>query len=208
MPTNLRFHSTVAVYLLILLGWMVAAGGPVLAEQLSAELQPLAYRLGTWTAAVEWLDASGEVTRIVPSVMQVRRVLGGHALEQKGRLVGTQTEVIAIVFVDAESRRITEIGIGAPGRLDVLHPTFEQDRVIFTAEPKRRGGQTVIFRAIDSAFQPDRYETTGWISIDNGKTWRQTFDRSITISSRSRNERRRRSVTSERARAAGLASLP
>ena len=145
------------------------------ADELSAELQPIEYRLGLWTAAVEWLDADGTVSRVVPSVREVRAVLGGHGLLERGRLVGTDTEVVAIVFVDERSGGITEAGVSAPGYFDLLHATLEEERVIFTAEPRRRGEETVIFRAIDSDFEEDRYRTTGWVSTDGGETWRQTF---------------------------------
>lgn len=163
-----------AVYLLVL--GASSVGGPVRAagDELAAPLQPLAYRVGTWTAAVEWLDAAGTVTRVVPSIRDVRVVFGGHGLQERGRLVGTATEVVAVIYVDQETKRITEVGV-MPGVRDVLHATIEEDRITFTAEPRQRRDQTVIFRAIDSNFAPDRYDTTGWVSTDGGKTWRQTF---------------------------------
>lgn len=142
---------------------------------LSEGLEPLRYRLGSWTAAVEWLSPAGEVSRVVPSLLFVESALDGHAIQSEGRLIGTRVSVISFIYVDDETGKVTEVGLSGPGRLDTLHATIEQDRVIFTAEPRSRGEQSVIFRAIDSNIQADSYDTTGWISTDGGKTWRQTF---------------------------------
>lgn len=150
---------------------LAASNQPELVEA----LQPLAYRVGSWTATVEWLDAEGRVIRTTPSLREVRPVMGGRVLEEHGRLFGTPTEILMLVYFDQASTRITEVGIRAPGVFDRLLATVEADNVVFTADPQTVNGQVVTFRAIDSNFQPDRYDTTGWVSQDRGRTWRQTF---------------------------------
>jgi hypothetical protein len=82
-------------------------------------------------------------------------------------------EVLSMILAD-ESDRVREVAISSSGRVDYLYPSIEGGRVLFSHDLSEGRGE-VLFRAIDSGFEPDHYQTTGWISRDGGETWRQTF---------------------------------
>ena len=146
---------------------------PAAGQELAPELEPFAYRLGTWTAVVEFLNREGEVVRSVPSLREVTVAFGGKALRDEGRLFGQGIEILSMILTD-EADQTREVAISSSGRVDYLYPSFEQGQVILSHDLSEGRGE-VLFRAIDSNFEPDKYQTTGWISRDGGESWRQTF---------------------------------